>query len=150
MSNRPLLAALALADGDKTRIALSAEYPWEYQRWLQRLGSDTLRGGDHAPRSMAAIGSGALVTIGAPSLGDVLVRIDGNEPEAGSRELVAALRSATARLLDSPEADHIQLRLERRIDSRLVLALLLDAGATNVTAMTNGEQDSQKSGLRLS
>lgn len=146
VSNRPLGIAICLAARQRRKIRLSDEYAAQYLVFGFCVSDITPFEGVKvlAPRQALSIGDGVLRLIAAPN--EPLAHLEDTEQatQKGSRELTDALRSATRRQLELQGDKPIQLRLSGGLDSRLLLGLLREAGAANVTSVCQGSQSSEE------
>ncbi|QNE89951.1 hypothetical protein H0194_02655 [Corynebacterium incognita] len=128
VSNRPMLAALAIANGDVSKVALSEDYLDQYlmlgfsiDKASPFSGVSTL-----LPDEAVSIRAGEIVIEQAPrGLNPHLPKF--HTEEEASERLAAALKSATQRCFRQLNGAPIQLRMSGGKDSRLLLGLTRDA-----------------------
>lgn len=138
VSNRPLLVALALAEGHTSKLGLSKEFLTEYLAYGYSVSGKTpFEGVATAPVNTAvAVVDGQVLVVPAPS---------GLDPELDHEhtlyEGAGALAAALTRAMDRTQAElgttNVQLRLSGGKDSRLLLGLIRNRGM-NVSAVTFG------------
>lgn len=146
VSNRPLLIALAMNDGDPGRIELDVErYLPEYLNFgFSISGATPFKGvSTLQPRSTLAVVDGELGFGPAPVADRIELTEMENERHTGAAELAEAFQAATQRCVDRRYSDQVQLRLSGGLDSRIILGLLKAHPDLEVTAVTQGGRDSQ-------
>ncbi|WP_169516486.1 asparagine synthetase B family protein [Gulosibacter molinativorax] len=146
VSNRPLVIAIALAANSRRRIKVSREYLLEYLNFGFSVSGHTPFAGVMAlpPRTSLSVARGKVQLIAAPTAPQTNLQEREDPRRTGADELVAALRAAVTRLLDAQPREEIQLRLSGGIDSRLLLGLLKESTATKITAVCQGDANSEE------
>ncbi|MTD90643.1 asparagine synthase-related protein [Corynebacterium hiratae] len=146
ISNRPLFIALAMSDGDSSRVQLDENYAYEYLNFGYSVSGVTpFRGVKTlAPRSSLRVVGGAIRIGAAPQQAEICLEEKDNRWFTGADELSQAFLNATERALDRRGTDHVQLRLSGGLDSRIILGLFRDRPEVEVTAVTQGEATSEE------
>ncbi|WP_309081253.1 asparagine synthase-related protein [Zhihengliuella sp.] len=145
VSNRPLLIALAMNDGELARVELDVEgYLPEYLNFGFSIGGATPFKGVTTlkPRSTLAVVDGEIGFGPAPVADRIELVEQENERHTGAAELADAFQAATRRCVDRRYSDQVQLRLSGGLDSRIILGLLRGHPTLEVTAVTQGGHDS--------
>lgn len=145
ISNRPLLVALGMAGGDRSRLRLSRQYLSEYLNIGYSVsgatpfeGVQTLR-----PRTSLSVVSGAVGFGPEPAAPVAELESQRDPRRTGAQELAEAFRGAADRALSRRSSDRIQLRLSGGLDSRIILGLVRRRDDVSVTAVTQGSRDSE-------
>lgn len=146
ISNRPLFIALAMCDGDSSRMQLDEKYAYEYLNFGYSVSGVTPfeRVKTLAPRSSLRVVGGAIRVGPAPQQPEICLEEKENRWFTGADELSLAFLNATERALDRRGTDHIQLRLSGGLDSRIILGLFKDRPEVEVTTVTQGEATSEE------
>lgn len=146
VSNRPLLAALALNEGSPHQIQLNDKYALEYLNFGYSVSGVTPFQGVSTlpPRSCLQIAGGALSIGAAPEEPDFTIEESKDRWSKGVPELVSAFESSIQRSVRNRSTDSIQLRLSGGLDSRLMLGLLREVDEIELTAVTQGNKNSQE------
>lgn len=146
ISNRPLFIALAMSDGDSSRVQLDEKYAYEYLNFGYSVSGVTPFKGVKtlAPRSSLRVVGGAIRVGAAPQQPEICLEEKENRWFTGADELSLAFLNATERALDRRGTDHVQLRLSGGLDSRIILGLFRDRPEVEVTAVTQGESSSEE------
>lgn len=146
ISNRPLPIACGRVRASVHEIELDEEYLRDYLSFgFPMSGNSPFSGVWSVPAGSAvSVYQGEFAIVEAPNSPTASLEPTPHDHSAGSAELTSALRLATQRRLESLGDRPIQLRLSGGKDSRLMLALLRDAGATKITAVTQGDASSQE------
>ncbi|GAA3699949.1 hypothetical protein GCM10022377_11310 [Zhihengliuella alba] len=145
VSNRPLLIALAMNDGDLSRVQLDTErYLPEYLNFgFSISGATPFKGVTTLePRSTLAVVDGRIGLGPAPVADRVELVEQENERHTGAAELAEAFRAATRRCVDRRYSDTVQLRLSGGLDSRIILGLLREHPVLEISTVTQGGQTS--------
>src|SRR6185312_4349054 len=141
LSNRPVLAALALSWGATNGLSLSREYLTEYLLYGYSISGQTpYEGVETIPVDMAiCIVEGQISFTGIPE-GLTAALGKQHSLEEGGLALAEALKNAMTRSAKAIPSQNLQLRLSGGKDSRLLLGLLRNTNL-NVRAVTFGRVD---------
>lgn len=145
-SNRPLLAALALNEGSPHQLRLNDKYALEYLNFGYSVSGVTPFQGVRTlpPRSCLQIAGSALSIGPAPEESDLTIEEKKDRWSEGVPELVNAFKASVQRSVANRSTDSIQLRLSGGLDSRLMLGLFKGFEDIELTAVTQGNRNSEE------
>jgi hypothetical protein len=147
ISNRPMAIAAALVgDGGLTEIDLDQDYLLDYISFgFSMSGGTPFSRVSTVPADHAlSVYQGEFAIVPAPPQPPKQISPVSNDLHTGAQELLDALRNATQRKITALGDQPLQLRLSGGKDSRLMLALLLDAGVRDIVAVTQGGSTSEE------
>lgn len=145
LSNRLILTAAA-ANDELRELEMDEQFMLEYLSFGYSISEKTPFSGVSMlmPRKCLSIWNGELSIVDAPEITKPEFQTNKEPRLIGSKELVQSLRHSTQFLVSSlPEAP-VQLRLSGGKDSRLMLGLLREVPDLRITAVTQGDENSEQ------
>lgn len=147
LSNRPILAALALANGAPERIRLDEEaYLAEYLSFGFSVSGATPFAAVRtlSPRRALSVTAGHALEIPAPPEPTFQLDHEEHEYRTGAQELQRALLSSTERYFAARDTNSVQVCLSGGMDSRLLLGLLRQYPELRLSCFTHGGRESEE------
>lgn len=146
ISNRLILVGFAKNKGDLRQLEMDDEFLIEYLSYGHSISDKTPISGVQMlnPRTCLSVWNGNVKIIEAPELDPVEISETEDPRMHGVSELLSALRDSTSFLAETQPNKPVQLRLSGGKDSRLVLGLMREKPELKVTAVTQGDEDSEQ------